>query len=377
MTIMRAGLWLPWATPREGAHAELRELVRPERFGGQVLVLRPRSRAARFASFFGVSSFAPVFARSRARFAPSAISGGPLRGLGDALVAADEDEPLERVIRLRVRLPATRVVGAENQAVDDRTRLLVPGERAVEQPGDRAADPLRGTCDGGRRGTHRVGVELVGRAEPDEDEPLGGLLRVEDGRPTGLRPNVLFFGDPGGAGDVAACGNAVGADRDREDVGFRKRICDFDSHSGRDAIRQGFYGGRRRFTQLSTSLNFLLISPIHTAGMTPLRPLRFRRSRSAKTVESLTDLLVRSTSSARRCVRPRRARSSSSATGSRSRRAQWELSHALIERYSPGRSRGSERGLADIRFGRLARRWTPASSSSPCRLVSTRPGRPE
>ena len=46
-----------------------------------------------------------------------------------------------------------------------------------------------------------------------------------------------------------------------------------------------------RFTQLSTGLYFLLISPIHTAGMTPLRPLRFRRSRSAKTVEALTDLL--------------------------------------------------------------------------------------
>ena len=224
---------------RERAHSELRELVGAERLGRQVLVL-VRDLTSTLGQLLGRERV-----RARVREVARAVRAvgdprGPLRRLGDALVAADEDEPLERVIRLRARLPATRVVGAENQAVDDRTRLLVLGERVVEQPGDRAADPLRGACDGSRRGAHCVGVELVGWAEPDEDEPLGGLLGVQDGRPPGLRPNVLFFGDPGGTGDVAACGNSVGADRDREDVGLRKRICDFDSHSGRDAIRQGF-----------------------------------------------------------------------------------------------------------------------------------------
>ena len=171
---------------------------------------------------------------------------GPLRRFGDALVAADEDEPLERVILLRARLPASRVVGAEDQSVDDRTRLLLPGERAVEQPGQCPADPLGRPGDGRGRRAHRVGIELVGWAEPDEDEPLGGLLRVQDGGAPDLRGDVLFLGDPRGSLHVAARGNTVGANWNREDVRFRKRICDFDSHSGRDAIRQGFYGGRRK-----------------------------------------------------------------------------------------------------------------------------------
>jgi hypothetical protein len=69
--------------------------------------------------------------------------------------------------------------------------------------------------------------------------------------------------------------------------------------------------------------------------MTPLRPIRFRRSRTAKTVEALTDLLSALTVE-RQALR-------ASAAGSmkleRNRvaiaRAQWELSYALIERYSP------------------------------------------
>ena len=69
--------------------------------------------------------------------------------------------------------------------------------------------------------------------------------------------------------------------------------------------------------------------------MTPLRPLRFRRSRSAKTVESLTDLL-----GALNVERQElRASQAGSVKLERNRiaiaRAQWELSHALIERYSP------------------------------------------
>jgi hypothetical protein len=69
--------------------------------------------------------------------------------------------------------------------------------------------------------------------------------------------------------------------------------------------------------------------------MTPLRPLRFRRSRTAKTVESLTDLLGALTAE-RQALR---ASEAGSVKLERNRiaiaRAQWELSHALIERYSP------------------------------------------
>ena len=69
--------------------------------------------------------------------------------------------------------------------------------------------------------------------------------------------------------------------------------------------------------------------------MTPLRPIRFRRSRTAKTVESLTDLLS-ALAVERQALRASQA---GSIKLERNRiaiaRAQWELSHALIERHSP------------------------------------------
>jgi hypothetical protein len=69
--------------------------------------------------------------------------------------------------------------------------------------------------------------------------------------------------------------------------------------------------------------------------MTPLRPIKFRRSRTAKTVEALTDLLG-SLTVERQALR---ASEAGSVKLERNRvaiaRAQWELSYALIERYSP------------------------------------------
>jgi hypothetical protein len=69
--------------------------------------------------------------------------------------------------------------------------------------------------------------------------------------------------------------------------------------------------------------------------MTPLRPIKFRRSRTAKTVEALTDLLG-SLTVERQALR---ASDAGSVKLERNRvaiaRAQWELSYALIERYSP------------------------------------------
>jgi hypothetical protein len=69
--------------------------------------------------------------------------------------------------------------------------------------------------------------------------------------------------------------------------------------------------------------------------MTPLRPIRFRRSPTAKTVEALTDLLSALTVE-RQALR---ASDAGSVKLERNRvaiaRAQWELSYALIERYSP------------------------------------------
>ena len=69
--------------------------------------------------------------------------------------------------------------------------------------------------------------------------------------------------------------------------------------------------------------------------MTHLRPIRFRRSRTAKTVESLTDLLSALTVE-RQALRLSEA---GSVKLERNRiaiaRAQWELSYALIERHAP------------------------------------------
>ena len=69
--------------------------------------------------------------------------------------------------------------------------------------------------------------------------------------------------------------------------------------------------------------------------MTPLRPIRFRRSRGAKTVEALTELLGALTVE-RQAMR---ASDAGSVNLERNRvaiaEAQWELSYALIERHSP------------------------------------------
>jgi hypothetical protein len=69
--------------------------------------------------------------------------------------------------------------------------------------------------------------------------------------------------------------------------------------------------------------------------MTSLRPLRFRRRRMAQTVEALTELLG-SLTLERQSLR---ASDASSIALERNRvaiaRAQWDLSHALIERHLP------------------------------------------
>ena len=89
------------------------------------------------------------------------------------------------------------------------------------------------------------------------------------------------------------------------------------------------------FSQLSKPLNFPFSEPIHTVRMTSLRPLRFRRRRVAQTVEALTELLGTLTLE-RQALR---ASDAGSVSLERNRvaiaRAQWELSHALIERHLP------------------------------------------
>ena len=70
-------------------------------------------------------------------------------------------------------------------------------------------------------------------------------------------------------------------------------------------------------------------------AMTSLRPLRFRRRRTALTVELLTEQLGTLTLERQQL----RASDAGSVALERNRvaiaRAQWDLSHALIERYLP------------------------------------------
>jgi hypothetical protein len=69
--------------------------------------------------------------------------------------------------------------------------------------------------------------------------------------------------------------------------------------------------------------------------MTSLRPLRFHRRRAVQTVEALTELLG-SLTFERQSLR---ASDASSTSLERNRvaiaRAQWDLSHALIDRHLP------------------------------------------
>jgi len=109
--------------------------------------------------------------------------------------------------------------------------------------------------------------------------------------------------------------------------------------------RQDFYGRRRKlcsvgaenFPNLSEPLNFPFKQPIHNAVMSSVRPLslRFRRRRVNHTVESLNERLCALTLERQEL----RARDADPVALERNRveiaRAQWDLSHALIERYLP------------------------------------------
>ena len=102
--------------------------------------------------------------------------GGALGLPSQFLCAADEHEPLEGMVRLRLGLPATRVVGAEQEPVHDSTRLLGVGQRVVEEPGERPSDALGRFGNRGRGGADRVCVEFVRRPEAHKHDPPGGAF---------------------------------------------------------------------------------------------------------------------------------------------------------------------------------------------------------
>ena len=233
----------------EGAHPELRELVGAERLGGQVRVLGRASSSARSASRSGVSSFAPRVREVTRAVRRLGDRRGALRLLPGVVVAADEHEPLEGMLGLRPGLPAPGVVRAEQQPVDDGARLLGVGERVVEEPRERSPDPLARLGDRGRCGPDGVGVQLVRRPEADERRSAGPVRSRSGTAPPSARPwrrsplpRLRAWRRRPARARATPCGptgNArTSASGIESETSTRIR--------GRDAIRQGFYGGSRR-----------------------------------------------------------------------------------------------------------------------------------
>ena len=102
---------------------------------------------------------------------------GARRDLARARRSAPQTTKRSTAGRGSVALPATRAVGAEDRALDDRPHLAVQGERQrlVERPGDRAAAAMRAHRPG-RRGPQVLRLGLV---ERDDGDPLRAQLAAD------------------------------------------------------------------------------------------------------------------------------------------------------------------------------------------------------
>ena len=216
MTIMRGGLWLPCATPAKAPIPSFVISSGPSASARQVLVSVRE---------LGCAVGEPLrreLVRARVREVTRAV-----RSLGDRrgalclalepVVAADEDEPLERMVGLRPGLPAAGVVRAEQEPVHDRSRLLGVGEGVVEDPRESPADALGRLGDCGRRGPDRVRVELVRRPETDEHDSPGRRVpvRVQHSRPPDLGADLFLLGDALGVLVPREPGQTLRARRER------------------------------------------------------------------------------------------------------------------------------------------------------------------
>jgi hypothetical protein len=130
------------------------------------------------------------------------------------------------MIRLRPGLPAARVVGTEEQSVDDRARLLGVGEGVVKEPRHRPPDPLARPGDRGRGRADRIRVQLVRGPEADQDDSPGRSVpvRVQHGRSPGFRADLILVGDTPGVIVPRERGQPLRADWKREDIRLRNRI---------------------------------------------------------------------------------------------------------------------------------------------------------
>ena len=122
-------------------------------------------------------------------------------------------------------LPAARVVGTEQEPVDDRTRLLGVGQGVVQEPGERPSDALGRLGNRGRGRAERVGVELVCRPEAHEHHPSGPIpVRIEDRRPAERRADLFLLGHALGVSVAGEGGKPLRTDRKCKDIRLRNRL---------------------------------------------------------------------------------------------------------------------------------------------------------
>jgi hypothetical protein len=79
----------------------------------------------------------------------------------------------------------------------------------------------------------------------------------------------------------------------------------------------------------------MMISKMNATQLRPLRPSRFRRVNRRESVEALMELIAELTAERQRLRDTGAAPRSLERNRVKLARTQWELSHALIERYLP------------------------------------------
>ena len=143
-----------------------------------------------------------------------------------------------------VALPAGRVVGAEQRALDERSRLLGRRERegVVDHPGDARRELPGQARDRSRSGAERVLVGQVGLADTDGRDParLQLSVHVDEAGVAELAAQLALGGEAREQPVEARIerGRSAGqrllaGERDRQDVGFhlvRRHPSDLDVH---------------------------------------------------------------------------------------------------------------------------------------------------
>ena len=281
---------------------------------------------------------------------PLRDAGRARRRLRHVAALADDDDALERPRPALRRLPATGLVGAEHRALDDGAGLLGQGEieRGVEKPGDRPAEAAGRPRDGTRGGANGVRVQLLSRPEAcrgdaRRSEPI--LLHMHERCLAELARHLAGRGEGLEAAAKRLVESAVLRQlgwlrhRDGEDVGLdRARRDDRDLDSHRGAMVSDRLSTLREMPRLRAGhLRVLADTAVRmsAAALRPVAPRRFRRERRRLGVEAL-QVRVATLALERQELR---ARDAAAAALERNRvalaRAQWELSHALIDQYRP------------------------------------------